>query len=77
VLPNEATLAFRRNIQEAKGWNVGVAGDRGGNGVVGVEIGESDGPTPRTAPALPVLPELGRRTRSLSILSIEGVGELR
>jgi len=32
---------------------------------------------PRTAPPLPVLPELSRRTRSRSALSIDGVGEFR
>ena len=56
---------------------MGVAGDLGGTGVEGVEMGESEGPTLRTAPALPVLPELGRRTRSRSLFSMDGVGELR
>jgi hypothetical protein len=44
-------------------------------GVDGAE-GESTWP-PRTAPALPVLPELNRRTRSRSAFSRDGVGEFR
>lgn len=46
-----------------------------GIGVDGVD-GKSAWP-PRTAPALPVLPELNRRTRSRSAFSRDGVGEFR
>ena len=49
-----------------------------GIGVDGVNDGESIvGVPPRTAPALPVLPELGRLTRSRSTFSNDGVGEFR
>ena len=47
-------------------------------GVDGMEGEFSRGVVPpRTAPELPVLPELRRRTRSRSALSMDGVGEFR
>ena len=49
-----------------------------GFGVNGVDDGESIvGVPPRTAAALPVLPELKRLTRSRSTFSSDGVGEFR
>jgi hypothetical protein len=57
-----------------------VVGDLDGLLGIGVEgmIGDSIVP-PRVAPALPELPELRRltRSRSRSILSMDGVGEFR